>query len=64
MYDVASWAYWTALNDVDNEGSYVWSDGTPLDNNTMLVECACLCKLNSYEIEYYQARDAVQTKFQ
>ncbi|XP_052802071.1 macrophage mannose receptor 1-like [Mya arenaria] len=26
---------WTALNDRDNEGKFVWSDGTPLDPNTI-----------------------------
>jgi len=35
MYDPASWAYWTALNDVATEGTYVWSDGATLDPNTM-----------------------------
>ena len=29
--------YWTGLTDTANEGSFVWTDGTPMSNNVMYV---------------------------
>ena len=27
--------YWTGLTDTAYEGNFVWTDGTPIDNNVM-----------------------------